>query len=102
VTTRRSVRGELRRFLQRAGRTTLLVSHDYLDAFTLRDRIAVLEDGRLTQIGPREAVLRRPQTPLLAELTGHNLLEGTAAPAEPGSDLRAVQVGPVTFHVAGA
>jgi molybdate transport system ATP-binding protein len=100
--TRRSVRGELRRFLERAGRATLLVSHDYLDALTLGSRIAVLEEGRLTQCGPREEVLRRPQTPFLAALTGHNLLEGVAAPADPQSDLREVQVGPLLFHVAGA
>jgi molybdate transport system ATP-binding protein len=100
--TRRSVRGELRRFLQRAGRTSLLVSHDYLDALTLGDRIAVLEDGKLTQIGPRDEVLRRPRTPFLAALTGHNVLEGEALPPVSGSDLREVRVGPLLFHVAGA
>jgi molybdate transport system ATP-binding protein len=110
VVTRRSVRGELRRFLQRAGRRdgeagargTLLVSHDYLDALTLGDRIAVLEEGRLTQLGSREEALRRPRTPFLAALTGHNVLEGIALPPAPGSDLREVQVGPLLFHVAGA
>lgn len=100
--TRRSVRGVLRRFLQRAGRTTLLVSHDHLDALTLGDRIAVLEEGRLTQVGPRAEVLRRPRTPFLAALTGHNVLEGTAAPAHEGADLREVAVGALSFHVAGA
>lgn len=100
--TRRSVRGELQRFLQRVHRTTLLVSHDYLDALTLGDRIAVLEDGRLTQVGPREEALRRPRTPFLAALTGHNVLAGVAAPARAGDDLRDVAVGPLVFHVAGA
>jgi molybdate transport system ATP-binding protein len=107
--TRRSVRGELRRFLQRvttseggaSPRATILVSHDYLDALTLGDRIAVLEEGRLTQIGPRDEVLRRPRTPFLAALTAHTMLEGTALPGQPGSDLREVQVGPLTLHVAG-
>jgi molybdate transport system ATP-binding protein len=101
--TRRSVRGELRRFLQRAageaGRTTVLVTHDYLDALTLGDRIVVLEGGRITQEGRRDEVLRRPRTPFLAELTGHNVLEGTAGRAE-GEDLRGVTVGPLLFHVA--
>lgn len=101
ASTRRSVRGELRRFLQLTSRTTLLVSHDYLDALTLGDRIAVLEDGRLTQFGPRDEVLRRPRTPFLADLTGHNVLEGVAQAAVPGADLREVQVGPLLFHVAG-
>jgi len=108
--TRRSVRGELRRFLQRvtAGddgarpRSTILVSHDYLDALTLGDRIAVLEEGRLTQIGTRDEVLRRPRTPFLAALTSHTMLEGVARPTVAGSDLREIVVGPLVLHAAGA
>jgi hypothetical protein len=87
-------RSELRRFLAHAGRrgeaapsrATLLVSHDYLDALTLGDRIAVLEGGALTQVGTREEVLRRPRTPFLAALTGHNVLRGTLAPPSPDSE----------------
>lgn len=100
--TRRSVRSELRRFLEKVQRTTLLVSHDYLDALTLGDRIAVLEEGRITQVGRRDEVLRRPRTPFLASLTGHNVLEGTLLPPRGAPDLREVQVGPLLFHVAGA
>ena len=106
--TRRTIRGELRRFLGRAmqsetrPRGTLLISHDHLDALTLGDRIAVLEEGRLTQFDTRAEVLHRPRTPFLAALTGHNVLEGQAQPQEPGADLRAVTVGPLTLHVAGA
>ena len=106
VATRQSVRGELRRFLKRAShregeqtRTTLLISHDYLDALTLGDRVAVLEEGRVTQVGTRDEVLRRPRTPFLAALTGHNVLEGDAGPAIAG-DLRTVTVGPLVLHVA--
>jgi molybdate transport system ATP-binding protein len=106
VTTRQNVRGELRRFLRRAAegrggrrRSTLLISHDYLDALTLGDRVAVLEEGRVTQVGTREEVLRRPRTPFLAALTGHNVLEGIAEPAG-GGDLRAIRVGPLVLHAA--
>jgi len=108
--TRRSVRGELRRFLQRATgrngdrppRATVLVSHDYLDALTLGDRIAVLEAGRLTQVGTRDEVLHRPRTPFLAALTAHNMLEGHAQAVVPNSDLREIIVGARVLHVAGA
>jgi molybdate transport system ATP-binding protein len=106
--TRRTVRAELRRFLARAAerpggaRGVVLVSHDYLDALTLGDRIAVLEAGRLTQVGPRDEVLRRPRTPFLAALTGHNVLEGQLLPATANADLREAQVGPLLFHLAGA
>lgn len=99
--TRRSVRSELRSFLQQAGRTAVVVSHDYLDALTLGDRIAVLEGGRLTQVGTRDEVLRRPRTPFLAALTGHNVLEGVLLTGGSDADLREVQVGPIVFHVAG-
>lgn len=108
ASTRRTVRAELRRFLARAAerpggaRGVVLVSHDYLDALTLGDRIAVLEAGRLTQVGPRDEVLRRPRTPFLAALTGHNVLAGELLAAAPGSDLREAQVGPLLFHLAGA
>ncbi|HTE16954.1 MAG TPA: ABC transporter ATP-binding protein [Armatimonadota bacterium] len=107
--TRRTVRSELRRFLTHAARraegasarATLLVSHDYLDALTLGDRIAVLEDGALTQVGTREEVLRRPRTPFLAALTGHNVLRGTAA-APSASASREATVGPLVFRVPDA
>ncbi|MFN3650641.1 MAG: ABC transporter ATP-binding protein [Armatimonadota bacterium] len=99
--TRRSVRNELRDYLRRAARTALLVSHDYLDALTLGDRIAVLEEGRLVQVGSREEVLRRPRTPFLAALTGHNVLEGTLQPPAPGAEEREAAAGPLRFHVAG-
>jgi molybdate transport system ATP-binding protein len=80
----------------------VLVSHDFLDALTLGDRIAVLEEGRISQCGPREEVLRRPRTPFLAELTGHNVLAGLAGLAAGDSGLREVQVGPLVLHVAEA
>lgn len=101
VETRRTVRGELRAFLRRALETqrperpgVLLITHDYLDALTLGDRIAVLERGRLTQVGTREEVLRRPRTPFLASLTGHNVLEGVLS-----LDRKEVRVGPLAFSV---
>ena len=90
--TRRSVRGELRRYLQRAGRTTLLVSHDHLDALTFGDRIAVLEAGRLTQVGsqrgaapPAHPLPRRPHRPQRAGrgrgAPGHRGARGDGRPA---------------------
>lgn len=104
--TRRSVRWELRRFAQQAaqtsGRALLLVSHDYLDALTLGDRIAVLEDGRITQVDNREELLRQPRTQFLADLAGHNVLEGMLEPARANSNLREVRVGPLMLQVAEA
>jgi len=60
------------------GRTTVLVTHDLLDALLLSDRVAVLEAGRVVETGPTAEVLRHPRTSFTAQLAGLNLLLGTA------------------------
>lgn len=75
--TKASVRGELRRFLQRFEHGTLLVTHDPLDALVLADRIVVLEDGRVTQEGLTAEVASAPRTDYLAALLGVSLIRGT-------------------------
>jgi molybdate transport system ATP-binding protein len=74
--TRRAVRGELRRLLAGLPCVTLLVTHDPTEALALGDRIATLEDGRVTQVDSREAFVRRPRTRYAAEFLGLNQLEG--------------------------
>jgi molybdate transport system ATP-binding protein len=60
------------------GRTTVLVTHDLLDALLLSDRVAVLEAGRVVETGPTAEVLRHPRTAFTAHLAGLNLVLGTA------------------------
>ncbi len=60
-----------------APRTAVLVTHDPLDALLLADRVVVLEDGRVAEEGPTEAVLTRPRSAFAARLAGLNLLTGT-------------------------
>ncbi|MFC0674368.1 sulfate/molybdate ABC transporter ATP-binding protein [Brachybacterium hainanense] len=69
-----ALRELLGRFL--AGRTAVIVTHDVLDAVTLADRIAVLEDGRLVQEGPTAELLARPRSVFAARFAGLNLLRG--------------------------
>ncbi|RUR03140.1 sulfate/molybdate ABC transporter ATP-binding protein [Labedella endophytica] len=71
-----AIRRLLREVLQH--RTAIVVTHDVLDAYTLADRIVVLEAGRVVDAGPARAVLDRPTTPFAAGLAGLNLLVGTA------------------------
>ena len=53
--TRESVAADVRRIHQRLGLTTLMVTHDMTEALLMADRIAVMRDGRLIQVGtPRE------------------------------------------------
>lgn len=68
------VRGTLAEVLP--GRTTVLVTHDALDAYLLADRVAVMHDGRVVEQGPTRPVLERPRNPFTAELSGLTLLHG--------------------------
>ena len=70
------LRAELRRHLADFGGVTILVTHDALDALALADRVAVVEDGRITQEGTPAEVTRAPRTPHVARLAGLNVLQG--------------------------
>ena len=76
--TRTAVREELAEILAGLAIPTLIVTHDFLDASTLADRIGVILDGRLHQIGRPEELTARPADAFVASLTGGNLLHGTA------------------------
>ncbi|MGO2754788.1 sulfate/molybdate ABC transporter ATP-binding protein [Brachybacterium alimentarium] len=69
-----ALRELLRRFL--GERTAVVASHDVLDAVTLADRLAVLENGAIVEQGPTLDVLARPRSPFAARFAGLNLLRG--------------------------
>jgi len=73
------VRGTLAEVLP--GRTTVLVTHDALDAYLLADRVAVMHDGRIVEEGPTRQVLEQPRHPFTAELSGLTLLHGVRTSA---------------------
>jgi molybdate transport system ATP-binding protein len=70
-----AVRQLLRRVL--AERTTLLVTHDVLDAVLLADEVVVLDGGRVVERGPTATVLTRPTSAFAARIAGLNLVRGT-------------------------
>jgi molybdate transport system ATP-binding protein len=76
--TRLQVRGELRRHLADFAGSTLVVTHDPVDAMVLGDTLVVIEEGRVVQQGPPREVARRPRTDYVARLVGLNLLAGMA------------------------
>jgi molybdate transport system ATP-binding protein len=82
--TRAAVRAELRELLESFELPTLLVTHDYEDAAALADRIGVLVEGRLLQVGTPEELIAAPADPFVASFTGGNLLRGKAAPVAGG------------------
>jgi len=56
--------------LRNTGTTTIFVTHDQEEAFTLADQVGVLDRGRLVQLAPPEIVYHRPATPFVAEFVG--------------------------------
>lgn len=67
---RATLRGEVRRILAAAATTAVLVTHDRVEAFTLGDRVAVMREGRIVQVGPPDEVYRRPIDSWVARFTG--------------------------------
>ncbi len=75
--TRLTVRAELRRHLADYPGSTVLVTHDPVDAMALADRVVVVEDGSVVQTGTPADVSRHPRTDYVARLVGLSLLPGT-------------------------
>ncbi|MGE0641872.1 MAG: ABC transporter ATP-binding protein [Thermoanaerobaculia bacterium] len=69
-TLRERTRRELAETLRRIGITTLLVTHEQDEAFDLGDRVALLHQGRLDQIGTARDLYRRPATRFVAGFIG--------------------------------
>lgn len=67
---RSRMRAEVDIILQQSGATTVLVTHDHEEAFAMADRVAVLNRGRLEQLGTPEVVYHLPTTPFVAEFVG--------------------------------
>src|SRR4051794_22488536 len=67
---RTQTRGEIRRLQQQVGVTTVYVTHDQVEAMTMGDRIAVMNDGRLEQVGTPEEVYERPANRFVAGFIG--------------------------------
>jgi molybdate transport system ATP-binding protein len=80
-----ALRAILRRILDAFPGPKVLVTHDPIEATTLADRLVLLEDGRVTQIGTPAEVRDRPATRYAAELVGTNLFTGTLEPADEGA-----------------
>jgi multiple sugar transport system ATP-binding protein len=67
---REALRVELKHIQKTQGSTTLFVTHDQVEALTMADRIAVLNKGRIIQIGSPTDIYDRPATIFVAQLVG--------------------------------
>jgi len=104
---RAQLRDQIRRIQLEVGITTLFVTHDQEEALAIADRVGVMQDGRIEQLGPPTAIYSRPATAFVAEFVGlTNRLVGTVSGSSVtvrGRDLPLVDLstppGPVTALV---
>ena len=76
---RHATREEIQVLLKGAGMSAVFVTHDQEEALCFADRLAVMHDGRIEQIGTPETVYQHPQTPFVADFLGAtNLIAGEA------------------------
>ncbi len=85
IRARARIRALLRTVLEGFPGVRLLVTHDPVEAMTLSDRLIVIEEGRVTQMGSPEDIRAAPRTSYAAELVGTNLFAGRLEPLEAGA-----------------
>lgn len=82
---RKEMQLELKALQQQVGITFVYVTHDQEEALTMSDRIAVMNQGKVLQIGPPAEIYERPNCRFVADFIGEtNFLEGTLARMEDG------------------
>ena len=93
---RKQMQLELKRIQQEVGITFIYVTHDQEEAMTMSDRLAVMRNGRIEQIGPPEDVYENPLTQFVAAFLGaSNLLEGELKEERNGTSSVLLQGGDV-------
>jgi iron(III) transport system ATP-binding protein len=73
------LRGEIRALQQRLGVTTILVTHDQEEALSMADRVVVMCEGRIEQVGTPQQIYREPASAFVADFVGKvNVLSAVA------------------------
>jgi multiple sugar transport system ATP-binding protein len=99
---RADLRLELKRIQEQLGATILYVTHDQIEAMTLANRIGVIADGRLVQLGTPREVYERPRNVYVASRLGTpaiNLLPAGLLPAPADAPASARTIGARTEHL---
>jgi len=85
---RQSTRDEVRSILKKAGMSAILVTHDQEEALSIADRIAVMHEGQIVQVGTPEEVYYQPRTEFVANFLGKtNLFPASAAGLEASTQI---------------
>ena len=89
---RQQVRAEIRKLQKDLAITAIYVTHDQEEALTLSDRIAVLDHGKLQQLGSPRDLYQRPENPFVADFIGiNNLIAGEVKEIQEAKGWMAVQ-----------
>ena len=95
---RERLRRQVRTIQSELGVTTVYVTHDQEEALAVSDRVAVMNGGRVEQVGTPQEIYHRPETPFVAEFVGkNNRFEGEVIGRE--GDDALVEVDGTTFRV---
>jgi putrescine transport system ATP-binding protein len=93
---------ELKALQARLGLTFVIVTHDQEEAMTMADRIGVMREGRLAQVGTPDEIYERPNSRWVADFIGEiNLIAGEVVTSQGGATLVASAAGG-SLHVAQA
>ncbi|WP_435319953.1 ABC transporter ATP-binding protein [Haloarchaeobius sp. TZWSO28] len=80
---RETLRREVARIQSELGVTTVYVTHDQEEALAVSDRVAVMHDGQVEQVGTPQQVYRAPESRFVAEFVGeNNVFSGATSPVE--------------------
>src|SRR5919204_4789556 len=91
-------RAEILRIQQNLGTTTIYVTHDQVEAMTMGDRIAVMRDGILQQVGPPPELYERPVNKFVAAFIGSPAMNFAMVRAEDGT----LKLGSARLDLTGA
>jgi iron(III) transport system ATP-binding protein len=92
---RARLRAEVAGILRAAGASAVLVTHDQAEALSLADRVAVMRDGRIEQVGSPDDVYLRPRSRWVAEFVGEaDVVPGVAAGGVVDCELGRFEAGP--------
>ncbi len=90
------MRAELRSIQQEIGITTVFVTHDQVEALSMSDRVAVMSNGRIVQMGTPKEIYHEPRTAFVAAfIGGANLIRGTVTASNGSGTIASTDVGEI-------
>ena len=94
---RQEMRSEIRRICKAAGFTTIYVTHDQKEALSIGDRIAVMKDGLIQQVGTPAELYHRPANMFVADFIGQtNVITGKVIESGQGKIRVETKLGPIS------